>query len=436
MRPVPLARLAVVLVALVGLPPPEASAFSVSDHRALTEAALDGARDPSASALLAKYRSAVLHGVTAEDLNLHVKWTGWHHFYSPEGPLDTPVRQGSEARVRELWDEALEAASHGDLERAFDRAGHLTHHLQDMASPPHVVPVNHGLGDSFERYGVRASLARAPQRDVEPLSGVEAQRALARETLNAVRQESVQVGEGAIPWSAFWTEPAEHTPGAFGRYGDEPGNAFGQPEVRWRGRTHAVPPEAYAAFMDARVSGAVAYSRAFLEWASARFQEAAASKVPTRELRAFHPAPALSLELVGGLAHDPRGTTPVMGLRAAIPLPRALVLSVEGTHGAGSSAPRPLPDSWSLSLLSPPLWTARPGYAVGLDVRALAGVGRYAWDEQRRWGIPVGLRARATVSQPVTLSADLLYQGVDSPTGAWAHGFAFHVGFGLALGDR
>ena len=32
------------------------------------------------------------------------------------------------------------------------------------------------------------------------------------------------------------------------------------------------------------------------------------------------------------------------------------------------------PKDWRLALLSPPLWTARPGYLLGLDVRATAGV--------------------------------------------------------------
>jgi hypothetical protein len=429
-----LARLSAVLLALVGLPPPEASAFSVSDHRALTEAALDGAL-ASGAPLLAKYRSAVLHGATAEDLNLHVKWTGWHHFYSPEGSLDTLVRQGSEARVRALWDEALEAARHGDLERAFDRAGHLMHHLQDMASPPHVVPVNHGPFDRFERYGAQASLKRAPPRQVEPLSGIEAQRALASETLAAVRHESLQAGQGAIPWASFWTEPAEHHPGAFGGYGAETGNAFGQPVVRWRGRNHPVSAEAYATFMDARVAGALAYTRAFLEWASDRFEEAAAAKSASG-LRTFHPAPALSLELVGGLVRDPRGSAPVMGLRAALPLPRGLGLSVEATRGAAAPTPDMRPGAWSLSLLSPPLWTGRPGYLLGLDVRATAGVGLFAWDEQRRWGVPAGLRARATFAFPLTVSADVLYQGVAMPGGTWAHGIAFNVGLGVTFGDR
>lgn len=188
--------------------------------------------------------------------------------------------------------------------------------------------------------------------------------------------------------------------------------------------------------MDARVAGALAYTRAFLEWASDRFEEASAAKSAASGLRTFHPAPTLSLELVGGLQRDSRGGAPVMGLRAAIPLPRGLGLSVEATRGVAAPTPNLQPGAWSVSLLSPTLWTGRPGYLLGLDVRATAGVGLFAWEHQRRWGVPVGLRARATFAFPLTVSADVLYQGVATPTGSWGHGLAFNLGLGVTFGDR
>jgi hypothetical protein len=433
MRSVKLACSVAMLLLLVGAPL-RAGAFSVGDHQALTEAALDAVRGSKSQPLLDAHRGAVLHGATAEDLNLHVKWTGWHHFYFPEGSLDTGVRQASDARVRELWEEALEAARHGDLERAFDRAGHLAHHVQDMASPPHVVPVNHWLGDGFERYGVRSALTRIPAREVEPLPGDEAQRALARETLAAVRTESLSTSRGPIPWSAFWAEPESRGPGSFGDYGAEAGNAFGAPTVHWRGHAQPVEPAAWSTFMDARVSGAVAYTRAFLEWASDQF-EAVASAKPVA-LRGFHPAPELSAQILGGLTRDSRGTTPILGLRATLPLPRSLMLSVDWTRSVGGSRSPVGRGGGSLALVSPPLWTARPGYPLGLDLRATLGVGLWSWEGRRRVGLPLGLRAHAALRSPLILGAEVLYQGFKPPGAAWSHGVALTLGLGLAWGDR
>lgn len=433
MRLVKPARSVAVLLLLLGMPW-RAAAFSVGDHQALTEAALS-AEGTGVRPLLAAHRDAVVHGATAEDLNLHVKWTGWHHFYFPEGSLDTALRHASDSRVRELWAEALEAARHGDLDRAFDRAGHLAHHIEDMASPPHVVPVNHGLSDRFERYGVRASLARVPSRTLAPLPGEEAQQELARETLAAVRSGSLPTSQGPIPWSAFWAEPVTRGTAAFGSYGAEVGNAFGVRKVRWQGEIHPIDSAGYATFMDARVSGAVAYTRAFLEWASDRFEEAASEKQSVA-LRGFIPAPEMSLQLLGGMTRDSRGTNSVMGLRAALPLPRAFMLSLDWTRGVGSEQASRRSGGTSLAILTPPLWTARPGYPLGLDLRAAVGVGLVPWDGQQRISVPLGLRAHAALPSPFSLSAQVLYQGVQPPGGPWSHGVSFTLGVGLALGDR
>ncbi|MFP2909739.1 hypothetical protein ACLESD_32770, partial [Pyxidicoccus sp. 3LFB2] len=161
-----------------------------------------------------------------------------------------------------------------------------------------------------------------------PLSGADAQLALARETLEAVRSQSLSTREGGvIPWSAFWAEPRAGAAGAFGAYGAV-GNAFGQAEVRWKGRTHPVDSASVDAFMDARVAAAVAYTRAFLEWAAARFEAESAPDSPGLTLlRGFRPPPELSLQ---GWAdsHGTRAARPRRGLRATLPMPHALTLSV------------------------------------------------------------------------------------------------------------
>lgn len=427
MRGVTRALLASLLFLAVGLSP-RAEAFSVDDHRALTQAALDSAVASGRAPGLAEHRDAVLHGSTAEDLNLHVKWTGWHHFYRPEGHVHSALREGSDARVRDLWDEALDAARHGDMDRAWDRAGHLAHHLQDMASPPHVVPVMHGLSDGFEGLGARAALGRLPYREVAPLSGADAQLALARETLAAVRSQSLATRDGTlIPWSAFWAEPDSGTPGAFGAYGAV-GNVFGQSKVRWRGRVRQVDSASVDAFVDARVAAAVAYSRAFLEWAAERFAAASAPRSEGFVARGFRPPPELSLQGLGGLSRDSRGTAPVAGLRATLPMPHALTLSVDWTQGGAGG--------WTLAVQSPPLWAWRPGYPLGVDLRATLGVGLYSWQGGSRLGVPVGLRAHASLGGPFVASTEVLYLGLRPPGATWGHGVSWTVGFGVALGDR
>ncbi|GEN08948.1 hypothetical protein MFU01_39850 [Myxococcus fulvus] len=416
-------RLAVLSVLLA---PMGAGAFWVKDHEALTRVAIERATQMSPG--LEKHRDAVLHGATAEDLNLHVKWTGWHHYFRPEGRVDSGPRDGSAARVRKLWAEALDAARGGDLARAWDRAGHLAHHIQDVASPPHVVPVSHGLADGFEGWGLRDVLERLPPREVAPMSGPDAQLALARETLEVVRTQSLRAEDGTLlAWRTFWVEPDAALPGAFGVYGDS-GNAFGQ--------VKGVSPEAFDVFMADRAAAAIAYTQSFLTWAAQRFQEVAEPGAVWVSTGDYSPAPELSFQLLGGMTRDARGGAPVAGLRAGLPLPYASRLSFEWMRGVGLGR-RPLATGgFGLSLSSPPLWAWRPTYAVGVDVRASLGAGVFSWEGGARFGVPVGLRAQAALGALFIASAEARYQGLRPFTDDWTHGFVWTLGFGAALGDR
>lgn len=410
-----------------------ASAFSVPDHEAMTRASVDAALAAGDVPQLAAHRAAVVEGSRAEDLNLHVKWTGYHHFFHPGTSLDSSFRKDSGARVRVLWDEAEEAASNGDLARAFDRVGHLVHHIQDMAVPLHVVPVMHGLSDRFEQHAARQALLRQG-RELEPLSGTEAQLALARETLEVVRTGSLPVEGGAIPWSAFWTEPGARGPGAFGGYGAV-GNAFDAKEVRWRGRTWKVDPSAYDDFVDARVESAVAYSRAFLRWATRRLTTLAEARELAVKPR-WKPSPVLALELLGGAVTSPRGAAPVAGARALFPLPWAMGLSASFARalahplagGSGASA-------WTLALLSPPLLTARLGYARGLDLRAMVGAGLSSQRGNLHPELPIGLRLQTMLGRRVSLSAEAQYRAFAPHSAPWAQGATFTLGTGFTWGD-
>lgn len=429
------------LLVLALLLPVGASAFSVPNHEALTRAALDAVHQEGGTPVLERYRATLLEATQAEDLNLPVKWTGWNHFYHPGVTLDSAFRKDSSARVRALWEEAEEAASQGQLERAFDRVGHLVHHIQDMASPPHVVPVMHGLNDRFEQQPLSALvLARAPERQLAPMSGPEAQDALARETLEVVRTGSLSVEGGAIPWSAFWAEPVPPTPGVFGSYGAA-GNSFGQTRVRWRGREWTVDPARYAEFLDARTDAAVAYSRAFLLWAAQRLTVLAEAHTPRFVSGPWRPSAQLALEVMGGAVTTPRGTTPVAGARAFIPLPWSFALSAG--YARTLLAPvlpgeeQPLGGgAWSLALLSPPLLAQRLGYSAGVSLRATVGGGLSHQEDQRiHPELPVGLRLQAQLGNRFLLSAEAQYRLFSPTSGPWANGVTFTVGTGFTWGD-
>lgn len=211
-----------------------AAAFSPAVHRALAERAvvLEG---------VTMDERRFVAAVTNEDWDLPRKWTRWHHYYNPDFPVRSLWRLPSEARVAWL-------TTH--IEAGIDvwgAAGLLAHHLQDMASPPHVVPVAHGLGDDFESYDVRDLIAAATGDPVVELPPVEAQRAAAEETLAALAEPTGCGGD----WSRVWVSE----PGGWGHRGEE---RFG----RMSGCEAAEE-----AFARARIEDAVSWTRAVIRYA-------------------------------------------------------------------------------------------------------------------------------------------------------------------------
>jgi hypothetical protein len=258
-----------------------AQAFRLDAHRALTERAIAIEGGPLAE--LRVYAAAIVRGNRGEDLNLAVKWTRYNHFYKPGVRLRTLWRKTSDRRVRQMWAEAVANARRGRLRAAYDRVGRVVHHIQDMASPPHVVPVNHGLTDGFEKFPMRELIAKARgDRSVAlgDLAGARAHDRLARDTLRAVREGGFEIDGAFVSWRAFWRENGRR----FGGYG-EAGNHFGATTLRLSGegthRSAAVPTSVYRDFARARLEDALAYTRSFLRYAVQRLR-AVHAKAHTR----------------------------------------------------------------------------------------------------------------------------------------------------------
>ena len=232
--------------------PGSAVAFSLADHRALSERAL--ALETGAHPSLAACADILPRAAVREDLDLLTKWGRFSHYYNPEGPLVVGWREASDARVRALWaavQEALSTPDPGHLSpRACRLAGRLLHQVQDMGSPPHVVPVAHGLGDGFESFELAGIIATAtgegplPQADVVALH-----HALAVDTRAAVLGGPT---DAQGPWTAYWRPDQA---GGFGHYG-RGRRDYGRGQGPWGG--------AFEAFAQDRVEATLCASRAFL----------------------------------------------------------------------------------------------------------------------------------------------------------------------------
>lgn len=250
-----LQRLLASIVALLVLAPP-ARAFDLDAHRQLTTraVALEAAAHPEIGARVLDLVASNL----GEDLNLVVKWGAFNHYFNPMGSVRTTWRSTSDARVSGLQEELRHALAAGDEGEVWLLAGAILHHVQDMASPPHVVPVEHGIGDGFEGYSLDGLVLSARGTSVPEMSGTRAQVELAKRTWTVVQTEGYDACGATHQWSEFW----QAEPGVFGQYGGR-GNRFGE---------GACPEEdaRMAEFAGDRVEDAVGYSRAWLRWVSER----------------------------------------------------------------------------------------------------------------------------------------------------------------------
>ena len=230
-------------------------AFGLSDHRRITEQAVQEFSQcfPAAGQVLGiKW---LVFGDLEEDLNVVRKDLTYSHYYHPGKDLHM-FRYDSSVRVSELatfLEQRKQAGGSVGLSEMIE-IGHAIHHLQDMASPPHVVPVAHGLTDGFESYDFNGDISSGMTcEQMMRLASLDLKSLLdrtANETLRNVktRQTEIQITGPAgnverrvVSGEAFWLESSEN---AFGQYGVV-GNHFGEAQFTNLEWSYWVPEQYY-----------------------------------------------------------------------------------------------------------------------------------------------------------------------------------------------
>lgn len=234
-----------VCVGLLAVVPLTAWGFGLSDHGLMTQMAVTEynlcARRPIGPAQV----ETLVHQNLDEDLNLIRKWGKYSHYFHPEKSLQDLHRLDASLRIVDLL---------GD--HTAEELGHAIHHLQDMASPPHVVPVRHGLFDGFEKFKFRPE-ERLPLAAVD-CAALAAWRATFRGDLLTLLDDTATetLARSRTAWaSQFWIESAGPQ---FGKYGVL-GNAFGD--------TSRYQREVYVAFKQMQLRQGIAATKKALIWA-------------------------------------------------------------------------------------------------------------------------------------------------------------------------
>lgn len=189
---------------------------------------------------------AFVAGAKREDLPTPARGWNWH-FYNRDGAVGARwcwlIRcNGSNAEIFAERTARLEATIAWELgqpvgerddEAIFGVAGRVAHHIQDMSSPPHVLPVYHATRDAFDKYEpvMASSLGGAELCDLvrsPPSSPAALLEGAAQDTLKAASAPVRFADGGGIEgetWSRFWGGRDEGRSG-FSTYGVY-GNSFG-----------------------------------------------------------------------------------------------------------------------------------------------------------------------------------------------------------------
>lgn len=199
--------------------------YGISDHRVITRKAVAvfNACYPELG-FTAYDMDVIIKGNLSEDYNLATKWLRNSHYYNPQKWVRTLYRDDASYRVKYLVRKLRETQK-----KRIYILGKIVHFVQDVSSPPHVMPIVHGLGDGFEKFSISEEAIKTLQVACphQPLPPMVVLREYALQTLAQVKKTAIATRGGEkyeFSWQLFWYEGLGSKFGYYGFFG----NNFGQ----------------------------------------------------------------------------------------------------------------------------------------------------------------------------------------------------------------
>ena len=255
----------------------QAHAFSLSDHKRIMLQALTEFDVCYPGQFTPKNEDDLWRSDLAEDLNILRKDLVYSHFYNPYKKLQM-WRADSSVRVKDIVQELRRSvqASTWNQKANVISLGHALHQIQDMAAPPHVVPVMHGLNDGFEKYDFAGDISSGLScADIAQMSDTLVQVHQNAATQTLINLQGVQVPGSSGPVSSaltlvniisnfFWNPSPADSP-KFGKYGVL-GNHYGQTSFVQDKIQYSVPAQFYSDFKQQQLKQAVQSTLQGLAW--------------------------------------------------------------------------------------------------------------------------------------------------------------------------
>lgn len=254
----------VVLPLVLCLSAVSSTAWRVSDHEMLTHRAVQLYQRCHALRLAPTEVKSLVAGNVSEDFNLAVKWLKNSHYYHPDKWVRTLYRDDAGYRVQYLTEKLL-----AGRQPQLRLLGKIMHFVQDVASPPHVVPIVHNLSDGFEKFKLPAAATIASDLPCPPANAAPPPAVLKREALRtlATLSDTAQATRDGEPyefsWTLFWSEGLGSR---FGYYGFL-GNNFGQTQaIEVMGHVYRFSHAVFHAYKLARAQQAIVATAETLHW--------------------------------------------------------------------------------------------------------------------------------------------------------------------------
>jgi hypothetical protein len=203
-----------------------------------------------------------------DDIDISLQRLIYWHFFDPGSRLGRTwwgAYKSNSKRFADLAKKLIETGKE-KLPEIYELAGRLAHHLQDMSSPPHAVPIYHTTKDPFDTYAThkikgfslkseQLDSVKKEQRDLDVAALDKLRTAAANNTIKRVK-ETVTYKDKVIGanWSDYWrsyeevgSECGEKPCKDFGCYGK---NIFGE-------KAGNFTPEVYDWFYEGQVARAI-----------------------------------------------------------------------------------------------------------------------------------------------------------------------------------
>lgn len=265
----------------------QASAYSKTNHKKITEAAVDLVQRCELPMSLSESQLDTLVELNLGQDGVFKKMRLWH-FPAPLAGSGDPAPQKQRAWLYgklvtettfDRWVKYLDeqVKKEAAFEQRLPGIGALLHYVQDLAVPAHAVPIFHPSRianadrlDSWKKLAAKGqALLPSTQKICETISSgkvddvIEFLSQFRKLTLKSLRKPLGSDCQGvSCTWSRYWSQ--EVSDNGFADYGCGGKDVFGKKEFKCEGEKYKVKPELYEAFAADRFKDAVIASAQIL----------------------------------------------------------------------------------------------------------------------------------------------------------------------------